>query len=97
MKRSNVFFSAALAATLLLSASSCGRSDEKSEGPAEKAGARMGRAIDQTVEKAGPAMERAGEALKEAGEKAKKEISQAFNKIKDGVKKTADKTQDEKN
>jgi hypothetical protein len=61
----------AVAIAVVLSAGACGRSEEKSQGPAEKAGATLGKAIDQAAEKAGEAMEKAGEAMKEAGEKMK--------------------------
>lgn len=98
MKRSvNYFFRIAIAATVLVSVVSCGKSDEKSEGPAERAGASMGRAIDQAVEKAGPAMEKAGETLKETGEKTKEQLSSAVDKIKESAKKAAEKTPGDKN
>lgn len=73
----------AIAISFMLSASACGKSEQKSEGPAEKAGATMGKAIDQATEKAGEAMVKAGEALKEAGQKAKEEVSEAVDKMKD--------------
>ena len=77
----------ALAVALLLSAGGCGKSDQKTEGPAEKAGAKLGKAIDQASEKAGEAMEKAGEALKEAGQKAKESASEAIDKMKKEDKK----------
>jgi len=73
----------AIAIAVMLSAGACGRSEQKSEGPAEKAGATMGKAIDQATEKAGEAMEKAGEALKEAGQKAKESVSETVDKMKD--------------
>lgn len=54
----------AIALALILSTGSCGKSDQKSEGQAEKA-------IDQATEKAGTAMEKAGEALKETGQQVR--------------------------
>jgi len=63
---------AGIAVALILAAGACGKSDRTSEGPAEKAGATMGKAIDQATEKAGQAMEKAGEALKETGQKMAK-------------------------
>ncbi len=48
---------------------SCG--GENPQGSAEKAGAAMGKAIDQATEQSGQATEKAGDALKEAGEKMK--------------------------
>ena len=77
----------ALAFGLLLSAGACGKSEQKTEGPAEKAGAKLGKAIDQATEKAGEAMEKAGEALKEAGQKAKESASEAIDKMKKEDKK----------
>jgi hypothetical protein len=73
----------AIAIAVMLSAGACGKSGQNSEGPAEKAGATMGKAIDQATEKAGEAMVKAGEALKEAGQKAKEEVSEAVDKMKD--------------
>jgi len=84
------------AALLLLTAAACGKSDDKSEGPAEKAGATMGRAVDQAVEKARPAVEKAGEQLKEAGGKLKEEASQAMDKLKERANKNDEKTNDQK-
>lgn len=83
-------------ALLLLSAAACGKSDDKSEGPAEKAGATMGRAIDQAVEKARPTVEKAGEQIKEAGGKLKEETSQAIDRLKERVNKNDDGTNDQK-
>lgn len=77
----------ALAVALLLWAGGCGKSEQKTEGPAEKAGAKLGKAIDQATEKAGEAMEKAGEALKEAGQKAKESASEAIDKMKKEDKK----------
>jgi hypothetical protein len=90
-------FSLSFAAALLfLTGAGCGKSDDKSEGPAEKAGATMGRAIDQAVEKARPAVEKAGEQLKETGGKLKEEASQAMDKLKERVNKNDEKTNDQK-
>ena len=50
-KLKNVILSAA-ALAVVLSLGGCGKS-EKNEGPAEKAGATMGKAIDQATDKAG--------------------------------------------
>lgn len=77
----------AVAVTLLLSAGACRKSEQTGEGPAEKAGAKLGKAIDQATEKAGEAMEKAGEALKEAGQKAKESGSEAIDKMKKEDKK----------
>jgi hypothetical protein len=76
-----------LAVALLLLAGGCGKSEQKTEGPAEKAGAQLGKAIDQATEKAGEAMEKAGDALKEAGQKAKESASEAIDKMKKDDKK----------
>ncbi|HEV8721135.1 MAG TPA: hypothetical protein VGW77_10905 [Candidatus Binatia bacterium] len=76
----------AVALALLLSAGGCGKSEQKTEGPAEKAGATLGKAIDQATEKAGEAMTKAGEAMKEAGQKAKESVSEAVDKMKEDKK-----------
>ncbi len=76
----------AVALALLLSASACGKSEQKTEGPAERAGATLGKAIDQATEKAGEAMTKAGEAMKEAGQKAKESVSEAVDKMKEDKK-----------
>jgi hypothetical protein len=67
----------------VLAFGACGKSEDKSPGPAEKAGATMGKAIDQAADKAGQVMEKAGEALKEAGDKAKEMAKDAADKMKD--------------
>lgn len=74
---------AAIAMAFIFSTGACGKSEQKSEGPAERAGATMGKAIDQATEKAGEAMVKAGEALKEAGQKAKESVSETVDKMKD--------------
>ena len=91
MERLSTFFLIAFAAASFFSLAGCDKSDEKSGGPAEKAGATMGRAVDQAVEKAGPVMEKAGKALKEAGGKAKEEISEAIENMRQGEKTSDDK------
>jgi uncharacterized lipoprotein NlpE involved in copper resistance len=91
MKWSSTLFLIAFAAATFFSLAGCDKSDEKSGGPAEKAGATMGRAVDRAVEKAGPVMEKAGKALKEAGGKAKEEISEAVDKMRQGEKTSEDK------
>jgi hypothetical protein len=68
-----------VALALLLSAGACGKSEPNAKGPAEKAGAKLGKAIDQATEKA-------GEALKEAGQKAKESVSEAVDKMKEDKK-----------
>jgi len=87
MKRLKNISLGSLAVALLLLAGGCGKSDRKTEGPAEKAGAQLGKAIDQATEKAGEAMEKAGEAVKEAGQKAKESASEAIDKMKKEDKK----------
>jgi uncharacterized lipoprotein YehR (DUF1307 family) len=91
MKRLSTLFLIAFAAATFFSLGGCEKSDEKSGGPAEKAGATMGRAVDQAVEKAGPVMEKAGKALKEVGGKAKEEISEAIENMRQGEKTSDDK------
>jgi hypothetical protein len=91
MERLSTFFLIAFATATFFSLAGCDKSDEKSGGPAEKAGATMGRAVDRAVEKAGPVMEKAGKALKEAGGKAKEEISEAVDKMRQGEKTSDDK------
>jgi outer membrane murein-binding lipoprotein Lpp len=76
----------AVVLAVVLSASACGKSEQKTEGPAEKAGATLGKAIDQATEKAGEAMTKAGEAMKEAGQKAKESVSEAVDKMKEDKK-----------
>jgi hypothetical protein len=76
-----------IAVALLLFVGACGKSEQKTEGPAEKAGAKLGKAIDQATEKAGEAMEKAGDALKEAGQKARESASEAIDKMKKEDKK----------
>jgi hypothetical protein len=53
MERLSTLFLIAFAASFF-SLAGCDKSDEKSGGPAEKAGATMGRAVDRAVENAGP-------------------------------------------
>ena len=60
MKASPMLYSAGLMLVILLSTGACGKSD-KGEGPAEKAGATMGKAVDQATEQASQAMDKAGE------------------------------------
>jgi uncharacterized lipoprotein YehR (DUF1307 family) len=91
MKRLSTLFLIAFAAATFFSLGGCDKSDEKSGGPAEKAGATMGRAVDRAVEKAGPVMEKAGKALKEAGGKAKEDISEAIQNMRQGEKTSDDK------
>ncbi|MGE5216622.1 MAG: hypothetical protein ACM3SP_06435 [Chloroflexota bacterium] len=79
MKQGTKLLWGAAVTAFMLTAASCGKSEEKSDGPAEKAGATMGKAIDQATEKA-------GEAVKEAGEKVKEGASEAMEKMKDGKK-----------
>lgn len=85
MKLSASLYSATLLLTITLSLGACGKSD-KGEGPAEKAGATMGKAIDQATEQAGRALDKAGETLKEAGEKAKETAKEAADKLKSDKK-----------
>jgi len=87
MKHFNNISLGAFAVALFLLAGACGKSEKKTEGPAEKAGAQLGKAIDQATEKAGEAMEKAGEALKEAGQKARESASEAIDKMKKEDKK----------
>ena len=70
MNANTMLYLAGLILVFLLTAAACGKSD-KGEGPAEKAGATMGKAVDQATEQASRAMDKAAEGLKEAGEKAK--------------------------
>ena len=86
MKKAKNIHAAALALALTLSAAGCGKSEQGTEGPAEKAGAKLGKAIDQATEKAGEAMQKAGETLKDAGQQAKESLSQAVDKIKEDKK-----------
>ena len=97
MRLSSRIFSLPFAlALLLLTVAGCGKSDDKSKGPAEKAGATMGRAIDQAVEKARPTVEKAGEKLKETGSKLKEEASHAMEKLKERTDQNDEKTNDQK-
>jgi uncharacterized lipoprotein YehR (DUF1307 family) len=73
MKNSKNAVLTVAALTISLSLTACGKS-EKNEGSAEKAGATMGKAIDQATEQAGEAMEKAVNALKETGDKAKEAV-----------------------
>jgi uncharacterized lipoprotein YehR (DUF1307 family) len=86
MKNLKHIFLGAVAVALVSSTSACGKSEQKTEGPAEKAGATLGKAIDQATEKAGEAMTKAGEAMKEAGQKAKESVSEAVDKMKEDKK-----------
>ena len=63
---------AAVAAGLLLLVGACGKTEENSQGPAEKAGAAIDQAVDRAKEQTGQAMEKAGDAIKEAGSKLRK-------------------------
>lgn len=81
-QRTRALWSAVVAASML-GFGACGKSEDKSQGSAEKAGATMGKAIDQATEKAGQVMEKTGEALKEAGDKAKEMAKDAADKMKD--------------
>jgi hypothetical protein len=75
----------ATALAVALSLGACGKSGDD-KGPAEKAGATMGKAIDKATEQAGQAMEKAGEALKDAGEKAAEMAKDAADKVRDTKK-----------
>lgn len=46
------------------------------EGPAEKAGKQLDKAVEQAGQEVGKALEQTGEAMKEAGEKVKEGSSQ---------------------
>jgi hypothetical protein len=85
IKRYNRALSSAAIVVFMLAFGGCGKSEDKPQGPgpAEKAGATMGRAVDQAAEKAGQVMEKAGEALKEAGDKAREMAKDAADKMKD--------------
>jgi hypothetical protein len=50
----------------------CGKTEENSKGPAEKAGAAIDQAVDRAKEQTGQAMEKAGDAMKDAGSKLRK-------------------------
>jgi hypothetical protein len=80
MKPNTMLYAGGLMLAILLSVGACGKSDN-GKGPAEKAGATMGRAVDQATEQAGRAMDKAGEALKETGEKAKETAKDAVDRI----------------
>jgi uncharacterized lipoprotein YehR (DUF1307 family) len=82
MERLSTLFLIAFAAVSFFSLAGCDKSDEKSGGPAEKAGATMGRAVDRAVEKAGPVME--------------EEISEAIDNMRQGADKSSEKTSDDK-
>jgi len=62
----------AVAATFLMFVGACGKSEENSKGPAEKAGAAIDQAVDRAKEETGQAMEKAGDAIKDAGSKLRK-------------------------
>jgi F0F1-type ATP synthase membrane subunit b/b' len=80
-----MLYSLGLVLAIQLSVGACGKSD-KGEGPAEKAGASMGKAVDQATEQASRALDKAGETLKEAGEKAEETAKDAVDKIKQDKK-----------
>ena len=86
MKQVTKLLCGAAVTAFMLSASACGKSEEKSDGSAEKTGATVGKAIDQATEKAGAAMEKTGEAVKEAGKKVKEGASEAMDKMKKSKK-----------
>ena len=62
----------AVAAAFLMFVGACGKTDDNSKGPAEKAGAAIDQAVDRAKEQTGQAMEKAGDAMKEAGSKLRK-------------------------
>jgi hypothetical protein len=62
----------AVAATFLMFVGACGKAEEDSKGPAEKAGAAIDQAVDRAKEQTGQAMEKAGDAIKDAGSKLRK-------------------------
>jgi len=63
----------AVAVVFLMSFGACGKAEENSKGPAEKAGAAIDQAVDRAKEQTGQAMEKAGDAIKDAGSKLRKE------------------------
>jgi predicted small lipoprotein YifL len=71
----------AVVVALVLPLAACGKSEEP-KGPAEKAGATMGKALDQATEQAGQAMEKSGDALKEAGAKIQDAGKEAADNLK---------------
>ena len=87
---------AAIAAALLAASGACDNVEKQNPGPAEKAGAAVGQAIDQATEKAGEAMEKAGDAMKDVGEKAKEFGKDVIGKTKEAGKEAADKIKDTK-
>ncbi len=62
----------AVAAAFLMFVGACGKAEENSKGPAEKAGAAIDQAVDRAKEQTGQAMEKAGDAMKDAGSKLRK-------------------------
>ena len=86
----------AIATALLVTSAACDNVEKQNPGPAEKAGAAVGQAIDQATEKAGEAMEKAGDAMKDVGEKAKEFGKDVIGKTKEAGKEAADKIKDTK-
>jgi hypothetical protein len=85
MKPSKKVRFSATAVITALSLAACGKSGDN-KGPAEKAGATLGKAIDRATEQAGQVMEKAGEAIKDAGEKAAEMAKDAADKVRDTKK-----------
>lgn len=84
MNRSKSAFLATILAVLISSTTACDKSHRNSEGLAEKAGATIGKTIDQVTAKAGRLMKRAAVVLKASGKKAQASISKAVKKIEKG-------------
>jgi hypothetical protein len=85
MKYGKHFVLAAIAVALLAASAACDNVEKQNPGPAEKAGAAVGQAIDQATEKAGEAVEKAGDAMKDAGEKAKEYGKDVIGKTKEAA------------
>lgn len=77
MKKMTGLLFAIIAATFIMSAAGCGKSEEKPATTAEK----IGDAVTKAGEQAGQAMEKAGEAMQEAGEKVKEAVKEGVDKM----------------
>jgi len=75
-------FLSIIAALFLVSATGCGKSEDKSATTSEK----IGEAVKSVGEEAGQTMEKAGDAMKEAGEAVEGAAKEAADKMKEEKK-----------
>ena len=82
MRKTTGLFLSVIAAAFIVSATGCGKSEEKPATTSEK----LGDAVKSAGEQAGQVMEKAGEAVKEAGEAVEGAAKEAGDKMKEEKK-----------